>query len=164
MKKSRDENGLTFCSHEHCQILSLVAFRFDWFLCADRRCSPSHSSVFCMLIFLESLNRKWAERRRRRRPHWHDGGGCSCSLDGHVWVGEEPGVRASGDVVGQLQSDSGSSHGRFCQRPPLTAHLHHLKQVRRAGPLQPAAAREPDKLFTLLKWSKVTHFLNSLSL
>lgn len=108
--------------------VTLVWFRLDWFLCANRRRSLSRSSVFCMLIFLEIflfLNRKWL------RPQWHDGGGCSCSLDGRVWVGEEPGARASRDVVGQLQSDSGSSHGRFCERPPLTAHLHHLKQVRR---------------------------------
>lgn len=150
-KKSRNEHAQNFSSRqEHCPISSLVWFKFDWFLCATCRRSLSHSSVFCMLIFLERLDRKWPERQWQW-PHWQDGGGCSCSLDGHVWVGEEPGVRASGDLVGQLQSDSGSSLGRFCERPPFTAHLHHLKQVRRAGPPQPAAAPEPDKLFISLK-------------
>lgn len=115
--------------------------------------SPARLSFACWFSW------KWPEWRWWR-PHGHDGGGCRCSLDGHVWIREQPGARASRDVVGQLQFDSGSACGRFHERPPLTAHLNHLKQVRREGPLQPAAAREPDKLFvwfTLSTFSTIYH-------
>lgn len=69
VKKSRDENGQNFSSqHEHCQMTSLVWLKFDCFLCANRRRSPSRSSAFCVLIFLEvtwmaAVATSWTWRR-----------------------------------------------------------------------------------------------------